>query len=114
MRPLQFAAVASFALAVLMGCNCNSEPRLPEDSTSTASAATATATSSAAPSKSIGSAKMEADGTLLLRLRAESPDGAVGEGFFRYPKDHAEYDKILKHVGPIKPGEEKPVAPFPD
>ncbi len=108
MRHLRFAAV-TLGLTALMGCNCKGgEPRVPDTSTSAATAATA------APSESIGSAKMEADGTLLLRLRAESPDGAIGEGFFRYPKDHAEYDKILKHVGPIKPGEDKPVAPFPD
>ena len=65
----------------------------------------------AAPS--IGTARMEADGTLVLLLRA-STAGATGEGRFAYPPSHPQYRKILEHVGPIKPGEEKPVAPFPD
>jgi hypothetical protein len=63
----------------------------------------------------IGFANMEADGTLILRLNAYLDDGeTVGRGYFRYPPDHPEYGVILRHVGPIKPGEEKPVRPWPE
>ena len=62
---------------------------------------------------SIGSASMKDDGTLVLRLRAEAEDGTVGEGYFTYAPDHAEYATILEHVGPLKPGEETSVRPWP-
>lgn len=61
----------------------------------------------------IGTAKMLADGTLVLALRAET-ESAVGHAEFQYAKDDPEYARILKHIGGIKPGEEKLVLPFPD
>ena len=54
---------------------------------------------------------MEADGTLVLELRAEGP-GMTGDALLRYPTSHPHYAAILAHVGPINPGEERPVAPF--
>jgi len=57
-------------------------------------------------------AEMSADGTITLTLRATGP-GMVGDGRLVYPPTHPHYDEIKKHVGPIKPGEQKPVAPFP-
>jgi hypothetical protein len=68
------------------------------------------------PSKqSIGVASMEKDGTIVLQLRAELDGGAnLGEGYFRYPPTDAEYQKILKHVGGLKPGESKDVLPWPE
>lgn len=72
---------------------------------------------SATPSEplpdSIGSARMKEDGTLVLHLRAQTGD-AVGQGYFEYAPDHAEYASIREHVGPIAPGEERPVPPFPE
>ena len=62
---------------------------------------------------SIGSAKMLADGTIVMMLRAESDSGVVGGGFFRYPPDHPKYNAILRHLGGLKKGEEKPVPPWP-
>ncbi len=62
--------------------------------------------------RSIGSATMTADGTLKLMLRAEG-GGAVGDALLVYPKGHKEYDNILRHLGGLKPGETKPVPPFP-
>ena len=35
-------------------------------------------------------------------------------GYSRYPPGHPRYEEILRHVGPIKPGEEKPVRPWPE
>ena len=57
---------------------------------------------------SIGRATMEADGTIILRLRAVSP-GAIGDALLRYPPDHAQYQSILNHLGGMTPGESKPV-----
>ena len=59
----------------------------------------------------IGTAKMLADGTLVLTLRAET-GSAVGHAEFQYAKDDPEYARILKHIGGIKPGEGKPVRAF--
>jgi hypothetical protein len=60
----------------------------------------------------IGTATMEEDGTLSLALRAARPDGTAVTGFFEYPPDHANYQEILDHVGPIEPGETVDVLPF--
>ncbi len=63
---------------------------------------------------SIGVATMEADGTIVLQLRAEGPGAALGDARLSYPRTHKDYDMVLKHVGGLKPGESKPVAPWPD
>lgn len=63
--------------------------------------------------ESIGIARMEADGTIVLQLRAVE-GGILGETLVRYPKDHPEYSAVLKHLGGLRPGETKPVPPWPD
>ena len=63
---------------------------------------------------SIGSARMEEDGTIFLQLRAASPGGTVGDALFRYPPDHPEYNKVLQHLGGLKKGQEKLVPPWED
>ena len=67
----------------------------------------------AAPA-SIGVARMEADGTIVLQLIARGPGGVSGDGLLRYPPSHPDYAAILRHVGPLRPGEERPVAPWPN
>ena len=62
----------------------------------------------------IGVASMEADGTIVLWLRAESPEGSVGDAVLRYPPSDERYDQVLAHLGGLRPGEEKPVRPFPE
>jgi hypothetical protein len=62
----------------------------------------------------IGVATMEPDGTIVLRLRATGPGGLHGEGLMRYPVSDARYRDILRHIGPLEPGETKPVPPWPD
>ena len=52
------------------------------------------------------------DGTLQLTLRAEGPGGLIGDSFFSYKPDHPEYQDVLKHLGPIKPGQSVPVPPW--
>jgi hypothetical protein len=68
----------------------------------------------AAAPPSIGVATMTADGTILLQLRAEGPDGAEGDALLTYAPGNADYAKVLAHVGGLRPGESKPVPPWPD
>ena len=68
----------------------------------------------AAGSASIGSAEMKMDRTIILRLRAETGDGAIAEGYFVYPPSDPEYQKILEHVAPLAPGQSALVRPWPD
>ena len=68
---------------------------------------------SGAQTESIGTATMKADGTLILDLRAKGEDGTIGDSRLVYPKDHKQYSEILKHIGGLKPGESKPVPPWP-
>jgi hypothetical protein len=63
--------------------------------------------------ESIGVATMEPDGTIVLMLRAEAP-GIVGDGRLTYPPSHKDYGEVMKHLGGLKPGESKPVPPWPD
>jgi len=65
------------------------------------------------PKESIGSATMSEDGTIRLMLRATG-GGAVGDALVVYAPTHKDYAMVLKHLGGMKPGETKPVAPFPD
>ncbi len=60
---------------------------------------------------SIGECWMEEDGTIKMRLIALAP-GLRGHGEFTYAPDHAQYEEVLKHVGPLKPGEKKLVPPW--
>jgi hypothetical protein len=62
--------------------------------------------------QSIGSAKMEEDGTIVLELRAEGPKGLTGDALLRYPPGHPEYNNILHHLGGLKKGEVKQVPPW--
>lgn len=66
------------------------------------------------PPGSIGSARMLEDGTLILDLRATDASGRVGDARLYYPKSHRQYREILDHLGPMKPGETRPVPPWPE
>ena len=96
------------ALAIAAaGCaksNSHAEPK-------TSPGKAATVSQSQAPS--IGSATMQADGTIVLQLRATDGTGMRGDARLTYPPGHAEYQKILAHLGGLKPGEDKPVPPWP-
>lgn len=63
--------------------------------------------------QAIGTAKMEKDSTLVLILYANS-NGATGQALFRYPPGHPRYASTLAHVGPIEPGQEVLVMPWPE
>ena len=62
---------------------------------------------------SIGAASMAQDGTITLRLRAVER-GSVGEGLLTYRPGDKDYRAVKDHLGGLKPGETKPVAPWPD
>ncbi|MDZ4832749.1 MAG: hypothetical protein SGJ27_02995 [Candidatus Melainabacteria bacterium] len=72
------------------------------------------ATTDSAEEEYIGECIIEEDGTLILRMRAVGPRGMIGSGTMTYRTDHPNYAEVLQHIGPIKPGENKPVRPFPD
>lgn len=63
---------------------------------------------------SIGVATQEANGTIVLTLRADGAGGAIGDAQFRYPPNHPQYAMIQNHVGAIPKGRSVPVAPFPN
>jgi hypothetical protein len=62
----------------------------------------------------IGSATMLVDRTIVLDLRAEGPDGMIGDSREEYPPSHPDYRMVLEHIGPLAPGESVLVKPFPD
>ena len=66
------------------------------------------------PKESIGIATMKDDGTIVLRLRAKTPHGGLGDGTLVYPPTHPQYQNILAHIGPIRKGQTVPVKPWPD
>jgi hypothetical protein len=55
---------------------------------------------------------MDADGTLRLMFRSEEPSG-IAEALRVVPPGSPDYAKFLKHLGGLKPGESKPIPPFP-
>ena len=63
--------------------------------------------------KSIGTATMEDDGTIVMRLRGEMSNGTIAHGTFRYLKSDAQYNEVLDHLGGLQPGEVKQVPPWP-
>ena len=64
------------------------------------------------PPAQIGGANMDKDGTIHLHLSFQD-SGGIGEGYFTYKKTDKDYKYILKHIGPIKPGQGKAVYAFP-
>ncbi|MCC6522962.1 MAG: hypothetical protein IT373_09895 [Polyangiaceae bacterium] len=65
-----------------------------------------------AETASIGVATMRPDRTIVLDLRAEGPGGEVGMARLTYEPTHPEYDGVLRHLGGLRPGEQKPVPPW--
>jgi hypothetical protein len=63
---------------------------------------------------SIGVASMTEDGTIRLQLRAEGEQGQVGDALLIYKPGDPMYGEVKRHLGGIRPGERKPVPPWPD
>lgn len=64
------------------------------------------------PPSSIGVATMKRDGTIVMNLRAEGPDGTIGEAVVQYAPSDKEYAGVLQHLGGLRPGEHKMVPPW--
>ncbi len=62
---------------------------------------------------SIGMAIMLDDGTVVMDLRAQSGP-VLGDARITCKKGDLHYESVLKHLGDMKPGESKPVPPWPD
>ncbi len=112
-------ALALATLLALAGAGCTTSCAQPRSEPNNSPATTRTAppreTTKKAPlPKSIGSATMKKDGTIVLQLRATGQGGLVGDALFTYKKGHHRYDKIIERVGGLKPGESKPVPPWPE
>lgn len=60
---------------------------------------------------SIGTARMEPDGTIVLDLVTHD-GGVAGRAVSRYPRQHPDYAFILRHVGGLSVGQVKAVPPF--
>lgn len=63
---------------------------------------------------SIGMATMTEDGTIMVDIRAESPQGDKGDARFVYSPTHPRYQAVLRHLGGLSPGQKKPVPPWSD
>jgi hypothetical protein len=61
----------------------------------------------------IGTASMSADGIVTVHL-TRTADGKYVNGTFTYKPGDPDYAKTLQHIGGLKPGETKPVKPWPD
>ena len=105
----------AFMIAVCLSTGCHdSEQRAGiTDGKASAAASVRPAGSDHARTDSIGVATMDPDGTIVLQLRAEGPDGVLGDALIRYPPSHKDYKDVLAHLGGLKPGQSKPVPPWP-
>ena len=45
-------------------------------------------------------------------LRSKDENGKIAHGYFSYPTDHEDYQRIKRHVGELVVGELKPIPPF--
>ena len=66
-----------------------------------------------AKADNVGSAYMQPDGTLEMRLRTETHDGTIGEAYLLIPPADPRYQSMVKHLSGIKPGEGRTIPPFP-
>jgi hypothetical protein len=66
------------------------------------------------PLAPIGTATMTTDGTIVLDLSTTGPGMTHGEARLLYPPNHKEYRAVLEHLGGLRPGETKPVWPWPE
>ena len=66
-----------------------------------------------ATAKSIGMARMLTDGTIMIGVGgSESSDHA--QAVLTLKPGDTQYQPVLDHVGGLKPGETKPIPPWPD
>ena len=108
------AAMITLLLMVHAGCHNNKAEPAKTKPAAVGPTETKPAATRAPLPKSIGSATMKEDGTIVLQLRATGAGGLRGDALFTYKKGHHRYDKILQRVGGLAPGQSKPVPPWSD
>jgi len=62
----------------------------------------------------IGTAEMMADRSIVLKLRGQSEDGAIGDGLVVYAVESPGYGELLEHLGGLEPLQSKMVPPWPE
>src|SRR3954463_2870903 len=66
-----------------------------------------------ATEKSIGMARMLADGTILVGVAARGSNDRAQAVLMLEPGD-TQYQPLLDHIGGLKPGETKSIPPWPE
>ncbi len=62
----------------------------------------------------VGYAEIAADGVLTLHLIGTGGGGEIAHAIKSYKPGDPYYEEVKRHIGSIKPGERKAVAPWPD
>ncbi|KAA0970378.1 hypothetical protein FPY71_07615 [Aureimonas fodinaquatilis] len=78
----------------------------------TVAASLAISSFGSAHAETVGVAWLEADGTIVLQLRAESSNGIVGESVVKYAPDDSCYRVLKQHIGKIPENGTVSVRPF--
>lgn len=52
---------------------------------------------------------MERNRTIIVRLSAQTPDGAIAEANLEYKRRSPKYESVLRYLGGMTPGEARPV-----
>ena len=60
----------------------------------------------------VGQAWMDAQGVLTVEVVLEGK-GAIGHARMVIPPDDPRYEPYLRHIGPMRPGDYRPVRPWP-
>jgi hypothetical protein len=111
--PLALAWILAVTAAACSQSNGNERPATSQTNTFSSPQTNTQKAPNMPSNASIGTATMKDDGTIVLMLRATGPGGMLGDSRIEYPKGHPNYDEVLKHLGGLKPGEQKPVPPWP-
>jgi len=59
--------------------------------------------------RSIGVVWMERDRSIVVKLRAEGPDGIIGDAQFIFKRRSPRYEQVMRYLGGMNPGEARPV-----
>src|SRR3569832_2995132 len=63
--------------------------------------------------QSIGMARMHADGTILIGV-STGGSGDRAQAVMQLKPGDTQYQPVLDHIGGLKPGETKPIPPWPE
>jgi hypothetical protein len=106
----RITVIFALAAAALFGLQCFSEPRknspaVPPDRENSASDKTEEWFS--------GTATLETDGTIVVRIASKEKGQPAAHGYFRYPTKHPDYTSISEHAGNLAVGVPKKIEPWP-